>query len=85
LPFVAKLTSGGFAVEFPLDLDAVAVHASVPGFRLSAQSFEITDSPVAQTLTREDPNFDLRLIEPTAMRVVPFPKFVLPGKESVSA
>lgn len=29
-PFVAELAAGGPAVEFPVDFDAVAVHAAVP-------------------------------------------------------
>ena len=49
-PFIVELTAGGSAVEFPVDLDAVAVYPSVPGFRLLAQVFEIRDSPSAQTL-----------------------------------
>jgi len=38
-PFVAELPTGGSAVKFPVDLDTVAVHPTVPGFRLLAQSF----------------------------------------------
>ena len=65
--FVAEFATGGTAVELPVDLDAVAIHPPVPGFRLLTQSFEIRNSSAAQTLPREDPDLDLRLIEPTAM------------------
>src|SRR5260370_1452948 len=48
-------------------MDTVAVHAPVPGFRLLAQSFEIREPPTPQALPREDPDFDLCLIEPTSV------------------
>ena len=67
LPFVAELTTSGSAVELPVDLDTVAIHPPVPGFRLLAQSLEIGNSPTPQALPREDPDFDLRLIEPTSV------------------
>jgi|ERR1035437_4397609 hypothetical protein len=66
-PFVAEFTTGGCAVELPVDLDTVAIHPPVPGFRLLTQSLEIGNAPTPQTLPREDPDFDLRLIEPTSV------------------
>ena len=45
----------------------VAVHAPIPGVRLLAQSLEIGNSATAQTLSREDPDFDLSLIKPASV------------------
>ena len=67
LPFVAELATGGSTVELPVDLDTVAVHAAVPGFCLLPQSFEAGDASTTETLPREDPDFDLRLIKPTSV------------------
>jgi hypothetical protein len=54
-------------VELTVDFDTVTVHSPVPGCHLLSQSFEIRDSPTAQTLPREDPDLDLRLIEPASV------------------
>ena len=35
-PFVAELATGGTAVEVPIDLDAIAVHAAISGPALAA-------------------------------------------------
>jgi hypothetical protein len=35
-PFVAELATGGTAVELPIDLDAIAVHAAISGPALAA-------------------------------------------------
>jgi len=55
------------AIELPGNLDAITIHLAIPGLRFPAQSLEIVDSSLAQTLPREDPDFDLRLIKPTSM------------------
>ena len=65
-PLVTELATGGSTVEFPVDLDTVAVHAAVPGFCLLTQGFETGDASITETLPREDPDFDLRLIEPAS-------------------
>src|SRR4029079_12025738 len=66
-PFVVELATRGSTVELPVDLDSVAIHSPIPGFSLLAPSLEIGDSSAAQTLPREDPDFDLRLIKPTSV------------------
>ena len=58
---------GSFAVKLPVDLDAVAIHPSIPGSGFPAQRLQVGYSSGSQTLTGEDPDFDLRLIEPTSM------------------
>ena len=54
-------------MELPGDLDTITIHPAIPGLRFATQGFEIGDSPITQTLPREDPDFDLRLIEPTSV------------------
>jgi hypothetical protein len=66
-PFITELATGGSTVEFPVDLDTVAVHAAVPGFCLLPQGFETWDASTTETLPREYPDFDLRLIKPACM------------------
>ena len=51
----------------PVDLDLIAVHTAVPGVTLTAKRLEVWDSPIAEALPREQTNFDLRLVEPTAV------------------
>src|SRR5215831_4608239 len=65
--FVAELPSCGLPVEPPLDLHSIPIHPAVPGFRLDPQSFQTGNASLTQTLPREYPDFDLCLIEPTAM------------------
>ena len=67
LLFVVKLPASSFAIEFPGDLDAIAVHPAIPGATLTAKRLEVWDSPITETLPREEADFDLRLIEPTSM------------------
>jgi hypothetical protein len=67
LPFVAKLPASGPAIEPPGDFDAITIHPPIPGSRFPAQGLQIGDSSVTQTLPGEDPDFDLRLIEPTSV------------------
>jgi hypothetical protein len=67
VPFVTEIPSGGFSVELPIDLDAIPVHAAVPGTGLPFQGFEIRDSSDAETLPGEDADFDFRLIEPASV------------------
>jgi hypothetical protein len=65
--FVSKLATGGFAVELPVDFDAIPVHPPIPGSRFATQGVKIGDSAATQTLPAEEPDFNLRLIEPTSM------------------
>ncbi len=67
MSFVAELAAGALAVELPLNADLIPIHALVPRLRLAAQGTEIRDSSLAQALAREDPDFDFRLIQPTAV------------------
>ena len=67
VPFVAEFASGGSAVEPPVDLDAVAVHAAIPCPAFPAQRLEIRDSSGAKALPREDADFDFRLVEPASV------------------
>ena len=59
--------TGCSPVKLPVDLDPVAVHASVPSAAFTAQRLKIRVSSLPQTLPREKADFDLRLIEPTSM------------------
>src|SRR5947209_1072068 len=43
------------------------IHAAVPGFCLLPQGCETGDAATAETLPREDPDFDLRLIKPASV------------------
>jgi len=52
-------------VELPGDLDAITINPAIPGRSFPAQSLEIWNPAVAQTLPREDPDFSLGLIQPT--------------------
>jgi hypothetical protein len=60
--FVAKLPTSGITVELPGDFDTISVHSPVPGSRFLAESLEVRDTSMPQTLAREDPDLDLRLI-----------------------
>jgi len=62
-----ELAASSPAVEFPIDFDAVPIHAAVPGAALLAQCLEIGDSSLAQALPRKEADFDLRLIEPASV------------------
>ena len=65
--FVAKLETSGFAIEFPVDFGASAIHPAVPGSNFPAQGLQVRDSSGTEALPREDADFDFRLIEPTAV------------------
>ena len=65
--FVTKLAASSFAIELPRDLDAITIHPAIPGLRFPAESLQVGNSSLPQTLPREDPDFDLRLIEPASM------------------
>ena len=65
--FVAEFAAGRFPIELPGDLKAITIHPPIPGLGFPAQSLQSGDSSVTQTLPREDPNLNLRLIEPTAV------------------
>jgi hypothetical protein len=43
------------------------IDSVVPGLDLVAERFQVGDSPFAEALPCEDANFNLRLIEPTAV------------------
>jgi hypothetical protein len=58
-----KHFGGSFPIELPGDLDTITIHPAIPGLRFLTQGIEIGDSPITQTLPREDPDFDLRLID----------------------
>jgi hypothetical protein len=60
-----ELSAGVFAVELPVDVEAVTIHSPIPGLCFVTQGLEVWDPSGAQTLPREDPDFDFRLIEPT--------------------
>jgi hypothetical protein len=64
---VMEIAAGGPAIEFPIDLDSVPVHAAIPGSALAPKRLEIRDSPGAKTLPRENSNFDFCLVEPTSV------------------
>src|ERR1035441_9762409 len=64
---VAELAASGFPVEGPVDFDSITVHAAVPGATLTPQSFSIRDPSGAEALTREQPDFDFRSIEPASV------------------
>ena len=51
-----------------MDLDSVPVHPPTPGAALFPQYLEIWDPSGSQALSREEANFDFRLIQPTAVR-----------------
>src|SRR5215468_7325048 len=64
---VTELLAGSLTVKFPGDLDPVPVHAAVPGSGLCSKALQSGDSSFPQTLPREDPDFNLCLIQPTAV------------------
>jgi hypothetical protein len=63
----AGFSASGLAVELSHDLDSTPVHSSVPEFRFLSYSFEVRITSIPKTLPREDPDFDLRLIQPAAV------------------
>src|SRR5215831_3765985 len=65
--FVAEFATGGFTIELPGDLDPIMIHASIPSLGFPPQRLEVGDASLPQTLPREDPDFDLRLIEPATV------------------
>jgi hypothetical protein len=68
ISFIAELASGGFSVELPVDAGAVTSRLAIPGFYFAAESLQIGDSPGPDALPRQDADFDLSLVEPTAVR-----------------
>src|ERR1700756_863756 len=77
---ITKLAAGSPTVEAPVDPGAGAIDAAIPGAGFAAQGLEVGDSAAAEALAREQADFDLRLVEPTAVdrRVVhgeAFPEF----------
>ena len=65
--FVAELAPSCSAIEFPVDLDRVPVHSTVPCSGLAAKRSQVRDPPSAEALPREEADFDFRLVEPTSV------------------
>src|SRR5271167_4961251 len=61
--FPTRLFSG----EFPLDCDAVAIVAPIPGFGVSAEGSNVPDPAFAEALAAEEADRNLRLIKPASM------------------
>ena len=55
--FLAKLATGGFAVERPVDLGTGAIHPPIPCASFGTQSLEVGDPSGTETLTREQADF----------------------------
>ena len=66
-PFVAELSSGGFAVELPVDLGVGLIGAAIPGSSLLTQSLQVGNSSGTEALPREHADFDFGLIEPASV------------------
>jgi hypothetical protein len=64
---VTELATRGFPAEDPVDSDSITVHVAVPGATLTPQSLQIRDPSGAKALTREQTDFDFRLIEPASV------------------
>ena len=62
-----KFPSSLFAREVPLDGGSVAVGAAVPRPHLVLQCGQVTNSAFTQALAAEHADFDLGLVEPTAV------------------
>jgi hypothetical protein len=54
------------AAELPGELDAITIHAPIVTLRFPAQSLEIWNYSLPQTMPREESDFDLCFIEPIA-------------------
>ncbi|HEX4485313.1 MAG TPA: hypothetical protein VH088_03550 [Terriglobales bacterium] len=48
-----ELAAGGTTVEFPVDSDAGAIHATVPGAGFALQRAQVGDAAATETLARE--------------------------------
>jgi hypothetical protein len=59
---VVELLSSLLAAELPVDGDMIAVHSPVPCSCFSLELTERRDSPLAQALTGEQTDLDLRLV-----------------------
>ena len=64
---VAELHAGFLPAEAPVDLDLVAIDLAVPSACLPLEQGQTCDSPLSQTLPAEQTNFDLGLVQPTAV------------------
>jgi len=53
--------------ELPSNRDVTAVHASIPGFGLTAQRDDILDPSFSEALAAEQADLTLNLIQPTSM------------------
>ena len=67
IPFVTKLATGLLSIKLPVDLDPFPVNLPIPGAGFPPQPLQMGYSPVAEALSREDSDLDLRLIKPTAV------------------
>jgi hypothetical protein len=65
--FITKLSASSLAVKFPGNLDPISVYVAVPGSGLCHWDLQAGDSSFSQTLPQEHPDFNLCLIEPTAL------------------
>src|SRR5689334_742171 len=64
---IAKLAARSPTVEAPVGAGAGAIDAAIPGAGFAAPGGEVRDSAAAQALAREQTDFELRLVEPTAV------------------
>ena len=64
---ITKLAAGSSAVEAPVDLGLSAIHPPGPGAGFAPQGGEVRESSAAEALACEEPDFDFRLVEPTAV------------------
>jgi hypothetical protein len=67
LAFVPTLLAGRPAIKPPFHLGMSAIDSAIPSTRFSSKCLQIWNSPTAQALPREHPDFDFRLVEPTSM------------------
>src|SRR5215471_11892062 len=64
---ITKFSAGSPAVEAPVDLGPGAIHPPGPGAGFAPQGGEVRESSAAEALACEEPDFDFRLVEPTAV------------------
>ena len=64
---ISELTAGSPRVEAPVDVGPGTIDAASPGAGFDPQGVEVGDSATAKALACEQPDFDFRLVEPTAV------------------
>jgi hypothetical protein len=67
MPFIAELAAISFTVEFRVDPIVIPIHPPIPGLCLPAEIRKRWNASLPQALPRENPDFDLCLIQPTSM------------------